>query len=216
MSNQEENSLNELYFKVQNVIKYAKMDKYVKDQEEIQAEGITFFGSITGKNNLQIERLRNVKLKIELLESQKVKPKEDVSAKDLMADMQACAMSELGGKFNDDMTKLYKEIEEKATEKVTKNEVYELAYQKVSNGQSYLPVIHTDAPKGIFGDIKVQTEFLKLENKKLENQIILERGKSQFKTFSLKNQKPRNNHSSICKIGKKCLTKRTIGCILFK
>ncbi len=30
----------------------------------------------------------------------------------------------------------------------------------------------------------MQTEFLKLENKKIENQIILERGKSQFETFS--------------------------------
>lgn len=216
MSNQEEKSLNELYFKVQNVIKYAKMDKYVKDQEEIKSEGISFFGSITGKNNLQIERLKNVKLKIELLESQKLKPKEDVSLKDLMADMQACAMSELGGKFNDDMTKLYKEIEAKSPEKVKENEIFELAYKKVSNGQSYLPVIHTDIPKGIFGDIKVQTEFLKLENKKLENQIILERGKSQFKTFSLKDQNHRNNYSSVCKNGKKCLTKRKFGCILFK
>ena len=43
---------------------------------------------------------------------------------------------------------------------------------------------------GIFGDIKVQIDFLKLENKNLENQIVLSRGKSQFETFSLKKQNP--------------------------
>ena len=44
-------------------------------------------------------------------------------------------------------------------------------------------VIHQEKPKGIFGDTKMQTEFYKIENKRLENQIILERGKSQFGTF---------------------------------
>lgn len=57
-------NLDELYFKVQNVIKYAKIDKYIKDQEEIEKSGMSFFGGITGKNNLQFERLRNVKLKL--------------------------------------------------------------------------------------------------------------------------------------------------------
>ena len=32
--------------------------------------------------------------------------------------------------------------------------------------------------------------MLKLENKNLENQIVLSRGKSQFETFSLKKQNP--------------------------
>lgn len=188
--NDEQNSLDELYFKVQNVIKYAKIDKYIKDLEQIQAEGITFLGGITGKNNLQFERLRNVKLKIELLESQKIEHKADISPKELMSDIHACAISELGGKFNEDMTKVYKEVKEKNFEDVSEEMVYELAFQKVSNGQSYLPIIHQEKPKGIFGDIKVQIEFLKLENKKLENQIILARGKSQFETFSLKKQNP--------------------------
>lgn len=187
MTNQN-NSLEELYVKVQNVIKYAKIDKYIKDQEQIKEEGMTFFGGITGKNNLQFERLRNVKLKIELLESQKVEPKEDITPKELMSDIHACAISELGGKFNEDMEKIYKEIKSKDAGNVTDEEVYELAYQKVTNGQSYLPIIHKEKTKGIFGDTKVQVEFLKLENKKLENQIVLSRGKSQFETFSLSKQ----------------------------
>lgn len=183
-------NLDELYFKVQNVIKYAKIDKYIKDQEEIEKEGMSFLGGITGKNNLQFEKLRNVKLKIELLEAKKIETGKDITPKELMSDIHACAISELNGKFNEDMTKVYKEVKAQDSENIADEAIYELAYQKVSNGQSYLPVIHEERPKGIFGDIKVQTEFLKLENKKLENEIILSRGKSQFETFSLKKQNP--------------------------
>ena len=39
-----------------------------------------------------------------------------------------------------------------------------------------MPVIHKEKPKGIFGNIKVQTEFLKLENEKIKNQIAEARG----------------------------------------
>ena len=187
---QKDTSLDKLYLKVQNIIKYAKIDKYIKDQEEIKAEGLTFFGAITGKNSLQFERLRNVKLKIELLESQKIQLQSDISPKELMSDIHACAISELGGKYNEEMTNVYKEVKAKDSENVTDETIYELAYTKLSNGQSYLPIIHQEKPKGIFGDIKVQIEFLKLENKKLENQIILSRGKSQFETFSLNKQNP--------------------------
>ncbi len=190
MSNKDKEALNNLYFKVQNVIKYAKIDKYKKDQEQIKEEGLSFWGGITGKNTLQFERIRNVKLKIELLESQKIECKEDVNLNELMSDIQACAISELGGKFNEDMEKVYKEVKIQNPEKIADEKIYELAYQKVSNGQSYLPVIHQEKSKGIFGDIKVQIDFLKLENRNLENQIILSRGKSQFGTFSLKKQNP--------------------------
>ncbi len=189
--NDEQNAqLKNLYCKVQNVIKYAKIDKYLKDQDEIRKEGITFWGSFTGKNNLQFERIRNVKLKIELLESQKINYGEDITKQELLADIHACAISELGGEYNEEMKQVYKEVKNNLSEETTDEKIYELAYQKVSNGQSYLPVIHQEKSKGIFGDIKVQTEFLKLENKKLENQIILSRGKGQFETFSSKKQNP--------------------------
>lgn len=190
MANQDKETLNELYFKVQNVIKYAKIDKYKKDQEQIKEEGLSFWGGITGRNTLQFERLRNVKLKIELLESQKIEHKDEINLNDLMSDIQACAISELGGKFNEDMTKVYKEVKSKTLEDITDEKIYELAYEKVTKGQTYLPVIHQEKTKGIFGDIKVQIDFLKLENRNLENQIVLSRGKSQFETFSLKKQNP--------------------------
>ena len=206
MENEElqDTSLEKLYFKVQNVIKYSKIDKYLKDQEDIKAEGLSFWGAITGKNSLQFERIRNVKLKIELLESQKIEQKADITAKGLLSDIHACAISELCGKYNEDMEKVYKEVKLKDNDNTTDEDIYELAYQKASNGQTYLPIIHQENSKGIFGDIRVQIDFLKLENAKLENQklerqIILSRGKSQFETFSIK--KP--NHDIIIPISVK-------------
>jgi hypothetical protein len=195
-----------LYYKVQNIIKYAKIEKYIKDKEEITSEGMSFFGGITGKNSLQFEKLRNVKLKIELLESQKVEKKDEYELEDLMADLYACAITEFGGKFNNDMDNIYKEIKLNCNSNKTDEEIYKLACDKINKGQSYLPIIHQEKPKGIFGDTKVQIEFLKLENVKLQNQIILERGKSQLETFSHKIQTPQIIIPISVKNGKKSLT----------
>lgn len=174
-----------LYIKVQNIIKDAKIKKYVKESSEISSEGISFWGAFTGKNSLQLERMRNVKLKIELLQSQKIAIKEEYEEKDMMADLYACAISEFGGKFTNEMQNVYNQVKEscKENETVTDENVQDLALKKVTKGQSYLPIIHQEKTKGIFGDIKTQIEFYKIENKRLENQIILERGKSQFGTF---------------------------------
>ena len=176
-----------LYIKVQNIIKDAKIKKYVKESSEISSEGISFWGAFTGKNSLQLERMRNVKLKIELLQSQKIAIKEEYEEKDMMADLYACAISEFGGKFTNEMQNVYNQVKESCKENetvtVTDENVQDLALKKVAKGQSYLPIIHQEKPKGIFGDTKMQTEFYKIENKRLENQIILERGKGQFGTF---------------------------------
>ena len=81
----------------------------------------------------------------------------------------------------DEMQKMYDSMKDE--ENITEENVKTIARQKIEAGQSYLPIIHQEKPKGIFGDIKMQTEFYKIENKRLENQIILERGKGQFGTF---------------------------------
>ena len=180
-----ENKTN-LYMRVQSAIKTAKLDKYISDKEKIAEEGITFLGGLTGKNSLQIEKLKNVKLKIELLQTEKLGSKSEFETEDLLSDLFACAISELSGKFSPEMEQLYKQLKEKSENENKPNSdeyIYELACKKIDNSQSYLPIIHEEKPKGIFGDIRVQTNFLKLENKKLENEIIIQRGKSQFETF---------------------------------
>ena len=191
------NSNDNLYIKVHTAIKNAKVEKYMSDKEKIAEEGVSFWGGITGKNNLQIERLKNVKLKLELLQTEKVN--DDTStykSEDLMADLYACAISELGGKFNEEMESVYNEVknEYKNNENsenfdISDGYIYELACRKIDKGQSYLPIIHQERPRGIFGDIKVQTAFLKLENQKLVNEIIASRGKSRFDTFKNEDKK---------------------------
>ena len=57
-----------LYLKSQNIIKNAKIEKYMQDREVIANEGLSFFGVLTGRNSLQIQRIENIKLKIELLQ----------------------------------------------------------------------------------------------------------------------------------------------------
>ncbi|MBQ7409843.1 MAG: hypothetical protein IJW20_00480 [Clostridia bacterium] len=174
-----------MYIRVQNVIKDAKIKKYVKESDSIAADRITFWGNFTGKNALQLERARNVKLRIELLQTEKIEHKDKYEPKDMMADLYACAISNLGGNFTNEMQKMYDKIKRTCTkeEAVTDEQVYLLACEKINGGQSFLPVIHQEKSKGIFGDIKNQVNFYKIENQKLENQIILERGKSQFGTF---------------------------------
>ena len=173
-----------LYVKVQNVIKDAKIKKYVKESSAISSEGITFLGSFTGKNTLQLEKMRNVKFKIELLQSKRIERKDEYEEKDMMADLYVCAMSEFAGNFTKEMKKMYDTVRRSCyEEKITDEQIQGIARNKMTTGQSYLPIIHQEKTKGIFGNTKNQIEFYKIENQILENQIILERGKSQFGTF---------------------------------
>ncbi len=169
-----------LYDDVQTIIKNVKLEKYIQEGQEISSEGLSFFGGITGKNDLQIEKMKNVRLKIELVQAKKDKDIDKYELKDLLADIYACAIVDLGGSFTPEMSTIYNNIKEKYyaenNSKISDEKLYELACKKINNGKSYLPVIHKEKPKGIFGNIKVQTEFLKLENEKIKNQIAEARG----------------------------------------
>jgi len=173
-----------LYIKVQNVIKDAKIKKYIKESDYISSEGISFFGGLTGKNTLQLEKIRNVKLRIELLQSRRIPDKENYELVDMLADIYACAISELSGNFTKEMKKIYDFIKENCEENnVSDENIYNLACQKITCSQPFLPIIHQEKTKGVFYEIRNQISFYKIENQRLENQIILERGKSQFGTF---------------------------------
>ena len=169
-----------LYDDVQTIIKNVKLEKYIQEGQEISSEGLSFFGGITGKNDLQIEKMKNVRLKIELVQAKKDKDIDKYELKDLLADIYACAIVDLGGSFTPEMSTIYNNIKEKYyaenNSKISDEKLYELACKKINNGKSYLPVIHKEKPKGIFGNIKVQTEFLKLEYEKIKNQIAEARG----------------------------------------
>ncbi len=173
-----------LYIKSQNIIKNAKIEKYMKDRDIIASEGLTFWGVLTGRNSLQIQRIENIKLRIELLQTQKIEEKDEYEATDMLANLYSCAISELNGKFTNEMKSIYNKIKDKYCDaNVSDEDIYKLVCEKIDKSQKYLPMIHKEKSKGIFGDIKVQINFLKLENQKLQNQIVIERGRSQFETF---------------------------------
>ena len=67
------------------------------------------------------------------------------------------------------------------TQEELEETVYKMALEKIANSKNYLPVVHKEKQFEIFGDTKAQIEFLRLENRNIENQIILERG-SKFET----------------------------------
>lgn len=173
-----------LYFNVQNAIKNAKVQKYFRERDEISKEGLTFFGYFNKKNDLQIEKLKNLKLKIQLLQTAKIEVIEKYNPKELMADLYACAIADLAGKFTPEMSNLYNEIKLECKQVENENleeEIYKTALNKIANSKNYLPIIHKEKRFQIFGDTKAQIEFLKLENQNIENQIILGRG-SKFET----------------------------------
>lgn len=174
----------DLYMKVQRILKNARIEKYMEDRDIIAKEGLSFWGALTGKNSLQIQRIENIKLRIELLQAQRIEEKNEYEPIDMLADIYSCAISELNGKFSEQMRSIYNQIKIKyCDDSISDDDVYKLVCDKVENTQKYLPVIHKEKTKGIFGDIKVQINFLKVENKKLKNQITIERGRSQFEEF---------------------------------
>ena len=56
---------------------------------------------------MQIERLNNVNLKIQLAQSTKPEPQKTYSIRSMLADLYVCATTELGGNFTPEMQKLY-------------------------------------------------------------------------------------------------------------
>lgn len=170
-----------LYFNVQNSIKNAKIQKYFKEHEEISKEGLTFLGYFNKKNDLQIEKLKNLKLKIQLLQTEKIEYKDNYDNKEMMSDLYACAIGDLTGKFTPEMSELYNKLKSECEDNNLEEKVYKLAAQKIANSKNYLPIVHLEKNFGIFGNTKTQIEFLKLENRNIENKIVMERG-SKFDT----------------------------------
>lgn len=172
-----------LYKDVQNAIRNVKISKYINESKSIVAEGTSFWGAINGENTLQLERIRNINLKMELLQCKRIEYSEEYTLKDMLADLYACATMELNGKFTPEMKKIYNKIKEQYYWEndghISDKELCKLAYKKIDDSQSYLPIIHKEKKNGIFGDTKVQLNFYRVENEKLEEKIILEKAKSQ-------------------------------------
>ena len=175
----------DLYFKAHNVIKHEKIRKYLTEKEIISHEGVSFWGGITGQNNLQYERLRNVKLRIELAQAEKAPEKTNYEIIDTLVDMNKCALSEFSGQLVGEIKSLYENIKNNyCDESITDEKINLLTNERVQKEESFLPVIHEQKVKGVFGSRRSQIAFYRIENKKLEELIVSQRGKMQFETFS--------------------------------
>lgn len=171
----------DLYMKVQRILRNARIEKYMEDRDLISKEKLTFWGAVTGRNTLQLQRIENIKLKIELLEAQRIEEKNDYDPMDMLADIYSCAISELNGRFSEQMRSMYNQIKAQyCNNNVSDDDIYKLVCGKVEGNQVYLPIIHKENRKGILGNTKNQIEFFKVENKKLKSLILIERGKNQF------------------------------------
>ncbi len=170
-----------LYMKVQSVIQEARIDKYLKDRELIETEGIHFFDGITGRSDLQIERLNNINLKIQLAQCMVPKEQEYYSVRDMLADLYACGVAELGGTFTPKMQQLYEDMKnvygDTRTGGFSDEYIGQLAREKIVNGQKNLPIM-PETRTHFWGRTKSQIELLRLENQNIEIQIGQERNKS--------------------------------------
>lgn len=159
---------------MQNIIQDAKIEKYLNDRDIISKEGIGFFSGFTRKGDLQIERLNNVNLKIQLAQSIVPEEQKDYNIRNILADLHTCATVELGGNFTPKMQELYNTMknayERQSGEEFTEEAIRKLARDKIMASQNNLPVIQ-EPKRGFFGRRKNQIELLRLENKGLEVQI---------------------------------------------
>lgn len=185
----EENKRMGFCMEVRKVIKDVKYKNYLRQREEVSKEGLSFFGNITGKNDLQLERMKNIKLKMELLEAEKDNYKFDTDEHQMLADLYSCALLELGGKLNTEMEAIYNKIKtyymETTAEDIPDEVIYQIACNQIYNDKDTLPVVYNAKQKGlIFGSIKNQIAVYKMENARLMNQIVLQRGKNEIGNFS--------------------------------
>ena len=177
----------ELYVKAKEIAKNAKIHKYLTEKDVICEEGVSFFGYFTGRNSLQYERIRNIKLRIELTHAEKIDDKTDYNVVDTLAYLNTVALDEFCGKLTPEMQDLYNEIRNNyCDDSITDEYIYRLSCERAIKEDKYLPIVHKEKREGAFFERKNQINFYRIENQKLEDLIVKERGKMQFETFSSK------------------------------
>jgi len=163
----------EMKSKVFNVIRNARIDKYVDEEEEIANEGLTFWGYLNGKNTLKIESLKNLRLKIEGLQKEREDAFKDYSNMDLMVALYSSAIVNFGGKFTPKMQELYNNL--KLGCEVNPEEIDEQVYLRCINELNDFSDVLTPQKAnitGIIGDRKNVIKFMRAENASMESQMV--------------------------------------------
>ena len=163
----------EMKSKVFNVIRNARIDKYVNEEEEITSEGLTLWGYLNGKNTLKIESLKNLRLKIEGLQKEREDAYKDYNDMDLMVALYSSAIVNFGGKFTPEMQDLYNKLKNNCDG--DPDEIDEQVYLRCINElNDFSGVLIPENANitGIIGDRKNVIKFMKAENASMESQMI--------------------------------------------
>ncbi|MCR5185757.1 MAG: hypothetical protein K6D97_01395 [Clostridia bacterium] len=163
----------EMKSKVFNVIRNARIDKYVNEEEEITSEGLTLWGYLNGKNTLKIESLKNLRLKIEGLQKEREDAYKDYNDMDLMVALYSSAIVNFGGKFTPEMQDLYNKLKNNCDG--DPDEIDEQVYLRCINELNDFSGVLTPENAnitGIIGDRKNVIKFMKAENASMESQMI--------------------------------------------
>lgn len=164
-----------LYKKVQKTIQDSKIQKYLQEKEKLENMPIGLLGRITRKHELQKEKVNQLNLKIQLAQTTQPQEQEKYSVRDMLADMQVCAKTELNGNFPPKMLNLYTIIKQNfrpsGTQTFSEKEIGNLANKKIEQQKNKLPVPIQKSPR-FFGKTKFQLNLLKQENVRLKSQII--------------------------------------------
>ncbi len=176
-----------LYHKVQQVVQCAKMQKCEQEKEQVLSEKIGFLGRLTGKQELQQEKLNHINLKMQLARTTQPEEKESYSVTNMLADLYACAKTEFAGGFTEEMNNLYITIKQGYNLTIPDEQIAQLADEKIMRQQNNLPIQTTNRPR-FFGKTKAQTEYFKQENMALKNQIIEETQKGNMNFYRFSNE----------------------------
>ena len=163
----------EMKSKVFNVIRNARIDKYVNEEEEITSEGLTLWGYLNGKNTLKIESLKNLRLKIEGLQKEREDAYKDYNDMDLMVALYSSAIVNFGGKFTPEMQDLYNKLKNNCDG--DPDEIDEQVYLRCINELNDFSGVLTPENAnitGIIGNRKNVIKFMKAENASMESQMI--------------------------------------------
>lgn len=165
-----------VYDRVQTAMQAARIQKYDKEKVAVRDEKISFLGRLFGKEQLKETKLKNLDLKKQLAELEVQQPQNGYSMKELLADMQVCSNTELGGEFTPEMQELYKAIKatyhDKRSDEFSETYIKQMANERQANNEkSGLLAVQDNRPR-LFGKSRAQAQMIELENQSLRQKIL--------------------------------------------
>lgn len=166
----------QLYIKVQTAIQNAQIAKYKKQRSELEGTKAGLFDTLTGKDRLKEQQLRNLDLKIRLLQNTAPSEQKVYSVRDMLADIYACTTAQFDKVLPPELGNLYELIksnfEDTENGKFSDKYIYTLAQSKLQKYSEHanLPAVVSKVPR-LFGKTKSQIEALDFENEQLQSRV---------------------------------------------